>query len=262
VCDASDADGNELSYNWSMNGGELSGSGATITWTAPHSEGSYSIAVVVTDGQGGAVSGCVLIMVRANNPPAISSLVASTDWALPSDGLDVTCSALDPDDDELSYVWSTDGGSINGMGYEAVWTAPEEVGTYAITVMVTDTYGGSDTKTLTTVVALEEPVIIEGLLVTAEHCYLKADSWGYKVGKGQDYCVECIVVDTSIELVYDWFCESGQLTGEGPIIAWTAPHISELVTVSVTVSDTDSRTATDYVLLGVVSCSACTFPCD
>ena len=262
ACKASDVDGDELGYNWSMSGGELSGEGAVITWTAPHSEGSHNITVVVTDGRGGAVSDCVLIMVRANNAPFINDLVASAEWAFPLGSLDVTCDALDPDDDELSYVWSTNGGSIIGTGCEAVWTAPEQIGEYAITVMARDTYGGSDTKTLATVVALEEPIIIEDLLVTAEHCYLKAYSWGYKVGKGQEYYIECIVADTSIELIYDWFCENGQLTGVGSIVIWTAPNTSELITVSVTVSDIDGRTASEYVILGVVSCSACTFPCD
>ena len=262
VCNASDADGDELSYNWSMSGGELSGEGATVTWTAPPSEGSHNITVLVTDGQGGAVSDCVLIMVRVNNPPVVNNLVASADWTLPLGSLDVICDALDPDDDELNYEWSTNGGSIIGTGCEVVWTAPEEVGIYAITVMVRDTYGGSDTQTLAAVVELEEPPIIKDLLVTAEHCYLEAYSWGYKVGKRQEYHIECIVADTSIELVYDWFCNNGEITGEGSIITWTAPHTSELVTVGVTVSDIDSRTASEYVILGVVSCSACTFPCE
>jgi hypothetical protein len=261
ACNASDADGDELSYNWSVSGGEFTGDGATVTWTAPHSEGSYNITVIVTDGKGGAVSDCVSVIVRSNNPPVINSLVASADWILPSGNLDVTCDATDTDDDELSYVWSANGGSFTGTGYEVVWTAPEQVGTYAITVITADTYGGSDTETLVTVVALEEPLIIEDLLVTADHCYLKEYSWGYKVGKGEDYYIECIVAGTSIELVYDWFCENGEITGEGSIITWTAPNTSELVTVSVTVSDADGRSTTASVTLGVVSCSVCSFPC-
>jgi len=262
VCNASDVDGDELSYNWSMSGGEISGEGATVVWAAPGSEGSYNITVNVTDGQGGAVSGFVVIMVRANDPPVINSLVASADWTLPLGSLNVICDALDTDDDELSYEWSTNGGSVTGTGCEVVWTAPEQVGTYAIIVVVRDTYGGSDTKTLATVVALEEPLIIEDLLVTAEHCYLKAYSGGYKVGKGQEYYIECIAANTGTKLVYDWFCENGEITGEGSIITWTAPHTSELVTVSLTVSDEDSRTTSGYVILVVVSCSACTFPCE
>jgi len=261
VCNASDADGDELSYNWSISGGELTGDGATVTWTAPHSEGSHNITVIVTDGKGGAVSDCVSIIVRLNNPPVINSLVASADWTLPSGSLDVTCDTSDADDDELSYVWSANGGSFTGTGCEVVWNAPEQVGTYAITAVATDTYGGSDTETLFIVVALEEPIIIEGLLVTAEHCYLKEYSWGYKVGKGEEYYIECIVAGTGIELVYDWSCENGEITGEGSIITWTAPNTSELVTVSVTVSDADDRSTTASVTLGVVSCSVCTFPC-
>jgi hypothetical protein len=262
VCNASDADGDALSYNWSTSGGELSGEGAIVIWTAPHSEGSHNITVIVNDGQGGVVSDYVVIMVRENNSPVISSLVANEDWTFPLGSLDMTCNTLDPDGDELRYVWSTNGGSITGTGYEVVWTAPEQIGTYTITVIVRDTYGGSDTETLATVVALEEPLVIEDLLVTAEHCYLKTYSWGCKVGKRQEYYIECTVADTSIELVYDWSCDNGEITGEGSTITWTAPNTSELVTVGVTVSDTDSRTASEHVILGVVSCSSCTFPCE
>ena len=65
ACNASDADGDELSYNWSAGGGEINGEGATVTWTAPRSEGSYNVTVTVTDGRGGEVMDYVIIEVRA-----------------------------------------------------------------------------------------------------------------------------------------------------------------------------------------------------
>jgi hypothetical protein len=65
VCHAADPDGDddELSYNWSADGGGITGDGATVTWTAPNSEGSYNIAVTVTDGHGGEVTHQVTITV-------------------------------------------------------------------------------------------------------------------------------------------------------------------------------------------------------
>ena len=63
VCTASDHDGDELSYNWSADGGEITGEGATVTWTAPNSEGSYNVTVAVTDGRGGEVMNQVTITV-------------------------------------------------------------------------------------------------------------------------------------------------------------------------------------------------------
>ena len=56
TCVAADPDGGELSYLWSANGGDISGQGSTIAWTAPGSCGSYTIAVTVFDGRGGEAS--------------------------------------------------------------------------------------------------------------------------------------------------------------------------------------------------------------
>ena len=63
VCTASDRDGDELSYNWSAGGGGINGEGATVTWTAPNSEGSYNVTVTVTDGRGSEVMNQVTITV-------------------------------------------------------------------------------------------------------------------------------------------------------------------------------------------------------
>jgi len=63
VCTASDRDGDELSYEWSASGGGINGEGATVTWTAPNSEGSYNVTATVTDGRGGEVMNQVTITV-------------------------------------------------------------------------------------------------------------------------------------------------------------------------------------------------------
>ena len=63
TCTASDHDGDELSYEWSASGGGITGEGATVTWTAPDSEGSYNVTVTVTDGRGGEVMNQVIITV-------------------------------------------------------------------------------------------------------------------------------------------------------------------------------------------------------
>jgi hypothetical protein len=63
VCAATDHDGDELSYNWSADGGGITGEGATVIWTAPNSEGSCNVTVTVTDGRGGEVMNQVTITV-------------------------------------------------------------------------------------------------------------------------------------------------------------------------------------------------------
>jgi len=261
VCTASDPDGDELNYNWSASAGEVTGDGDTVTWTAPASEGSYSVVVVVTDGRGGEVMDHVAITVRVNNPPTIASLTANTEWTTPSGSVQVTCTASDPDGDELSYGWTATAGDISGRGAVVNWTAPQEIGTYNITVLVEDGHGSSATVSLSIGVATGQPPNIEALLVTAEHCYLQTHSWGYRVGKQQEYAIECVVADTGIGLTYVWSCDGGEIFGEGSTIMWIAPDASTFVTVTVTVSDIVGNMVTEWVLLEVVDCSPCTFGC-
>ena len=259
ACNASDRDGDGLSYNWSASEGEINGEGAMVTWTAPDSAGSYNVTVTVTDGRGGEVTKQVTITVRANKPPTITSLVADADWTTPSDSIQVTCTASDPDDDELSYEWSTSGGNISGTGAAVNWTAPEEVGIYHVTVVVTDGHGEEDTRSVYLSAATGTPPTIEDLIVTAEHKYLKTTTYGYKVGKTKEYDIECIASNTSGELVYEWSCDGGEISGEGSMITWTAPDTEGDVTVTVVVTDVADNSVSKSIILNVVPCSACIF---
>ncbi len=195
-----------------------------------------------------------------NYPPVITSLEAEADWTLPSSSLQVTCTASDRDGDELSYNWSAGGGEINGEGATVTWTAPEEIGIYDITVVVNDGHGGNVTGSVTLIVANGTIPIIEDLIVTAEHKYLKKTTTGYKVGKGKEYDIECIASsNTSGELVYEWLCDGGEISGEGSIITWTAPNTSGDVTVTAIVFDVAGNMDSENIVFTVVSCSSCEF---
>ncbi|MDH4067633.1 MAG: PKD domain-containing protein [Dehalococcoidia bacterium] len=259
ACNASDPDGDGLGYNWSASGGEITGEGATVTWSAPDSAGSYNVTVTVSDGRGGEVTQQATITVRANRPPTITSLVPDEHWPTPLDSIQVTCGASDADGDQLAYEWSTTGGNITGTGPEVTWTAPEEIGTYQVTVVVTDGQGGKDTELINLSTAAGTPPIIEDLVVTAEHQYLKETSTGYKVGKTKEYDIECITSNTSAELPYQWSCTGGQISGEGSMITWTAPDVSGEVTITVVVTDVADNIASRSIILDVVPCSACLF---
>jgi hypothetical protein len=260
TCNASSPNGDDLIYEWSTTGGTITGTGPEVTWTAPDSAGFYDVTVTVTDGNGGEVMSQVTITVRANNPPYISSLVADADWTTPSGSLQVTCNATDPDGDELSYEWSASGGSITGTDAAVNWIAPEEIGMYGITVVVDDGRGGNATRTIGLRASNGTPPVIEGLNVTAkEPKYLKETTTGYKVGKTKEYHIECIASNTSGELVYEWSCDGGEISGEGSLITWTAPDTEGDVTVTVVVTDVADNIVSKSIILNVVPCSACIF---
>jgi hypothetical protein len=259
TCNASDPDGDELSYSWSASGGEINGEGAMATWTAPDSVGSYTVAVTVTDGHGADVTKQVIITVGANRAPYISNVVASADQTTPSCSLQVTCNATDPDGDQLSYEWSASSGSITGTNAVASWVAPEEIGMYDITVVVDDGRGGNVTRTIRLTVATGPPPVIEGLNVTArEPKYLKKTATGYKVGKTKQYDIECIASGTGT-LSYNWTCAGGEISGGGCLVTWTAPDTEGDVTVVVKAFDDAGNWAERAIVFEVVPCSACLF---
>ena len=192
-----------------------------------------------------------------NRRPVITSLEAEAPWTTPSGSIQVTCNASSPDGDELSYEWSTTGGNITGTGPEVIWTAPEEVGMYDITVVVSDSQGRETTESIALIASNGPPPIIENLIVTAEHPYLKETTTGYKVAKTYDYNIECIASNTSGELVYEWSCTGGNISGEGSLITWTVPDMESDVTVTVKVFDDAGNWVRKSIAFEVVDCVSC-----
>jgi hypothetical protein len=141
-CVATDPDADALTYSWTATGGAISGTGSTITWIAPTTEGSYSVSVSVSDGKAAAVSDSCNIQV-VNTPPVIASLTPSSTDLAPEDSCTIGCVASDADGDTLTYAWTATGGTISGTGNSVSWEAPATEGTYNISVSVSDGHGGT-----------------------------------------------------------------------------------------------------------------------
>ena len=167
-CHAEDPDDDELNYEWSASGGNISGTGLVITWTAPEAEGLHNITVVVTDGRGGKVTRSLMISVALNPPPIIESLVVTPEnpkylkkypWGyriLKNRSCQIECIVTGAND-ELVYEWS-DGdytyiedcncgeSPFAGEGSVITWTAPDEGGEITIMVIVYDVEGNMASK--------------------------------------------------------------------------------------------------------------------
>lgn len=151
TCDASDHDGDELSYEWSTDGGDISGSGAVVNWIAPQGFGIYNITVVVNDGYGGSATTTLPITVAPEQPPIIQELRITNDrdggcyLKKDSEGYkvgqgkvyDIECIVADTSMG-LSYEWSCTGGELSGEDSLATWTAPNMTTKVTITVIVSD----------------------------------------------------------------------------------------------------------------------------
>ncbi|MDY6918474.1 MAG: DNRLRE domain-containing protein [Chloroflexota bacterium] len=63
TCTASDADEDELTYEWTADDGDVTPAGNVATWEAHDTPGEYTVRVVVDDGTGRTVEGSVVISV-------------------------------------------------------------------------------------------------------------------------------------------------------------------------------------------------------
>jgi len=273
TCNASDLDGDSLTYQWSANRGSISGEGPVVTWTAPEAAGNYTITVSVSDGNGSQVTSYLSIQVTANNPPTIESLDIGEDEVTVSANCHIVCVAADRDGGVLSYDWSASGGSISGEDSLVSWTAPEAVGTYTITVTVTDGQGGEDTASLDIdVLAINNPPKIKDFLITdiATKACEKDE-----ILRDHRYYIECIASDPDgHKLSYDWWVSEGSVSEgddaifpdtpsdyiskieEGSMILWHAPNDDVKVIFEVTVRD-ERGGEDDYAMRLEVLLSRC-----
>ncbi|RKG62600.1 hypothetical protein D7X30_04765 [Corallococcus sp. AB011P] len=170
---ATDADNDTLSYAWTATAGTLANATkAGATWTAPTTEGPFTLNVSVTDGKGGQAGFSLVINVLAakgkatvttsfNTWPVVSEVSVTQGQLLPGDstGLDVT--VADPDGDLLTFSWSDDcGGSFNNATVKKpTWKAPAtrpSSGTCTVSVAPNDGRGGSTQGSLSITIGLPD----------------------------------------------------------------------------------------------------------
>ena len=249
-CNATSIAGGNLTYNWSVSGGVMRArtSGESGGWTAPGEPGNYTVMVNVTDEYGNEATGSIIITVRTNSHPIITNLTVCEDWedwVVPSGNCQLECQAEDPDNDQLTYKWEAEGGNITGEGSIANWTAPQQPGSYNITVLVEDSMGGMSTASVTIDVGVNHPPVIESL--TAEKP---------KILQGTSCNIVCIASDPDNDkLSYAWSVDRGGISGSGANVTWTAPSGGGQFIITATVLDGRGGVTSKEVLITVVTCS-------
>gem|GEM_PF-252587 len=142
-----DPDGSIVSYSWDF-GDRSSGAGVS-EWHQYTAPGTYTVTLTVTDDDGGMDTEVRTIQVGPTNQPPVASFTVSP--PNPAVGAQVLFNAntsYDPDGVIVSYRWNFGDGSISSPsatsgGYHSFAT----VGTYTVTLTVTDDDGATDTET-------------------------------------------------------------------------------------------------------------------
>jgi hypothetical protein len=135
--------------------------------------------------------------------------------------------ASDPDGDSISYAWSTTGGRFSGAGPTVSWVAPEDYGTYDVTVTVKDGKGGITQDSITlSVVANHDPQVLS--LVANPAAVLP---------QGRS-TITCVATDPDGDVLnYRWTASDGSITGAGDTVTWMAPDREGEFTITVAVDD-------------------------
>ncbi len=258
-CVATDADGDELSYEWTVSAGEIYGEGPDIQWGSPVSEGLYRVSVKVDDGRGGSAEFSEPLSVQANAAPVLASLTADSDWVFAGQSIRLACDVSDADGDKVSLQWSATGGTLYGEGSAVIWLGPKEPDVYWITVVARDSYGGEALRALPISVTTGEPPEIVGLFLRGENTDMlqkRGNDW--IIYQGRSCAINCATPDGTGPYTYEWSADFGTITSNGNEAVWTAPSSRVGATILVVVSDERGNSSSESVLIYVETCT-CSF---
>lgn len=205
------------SVTWTSSGGTLSGSGATVTWTAPVTGGSYTVtatsaadptknasATITVNAVGVAVSPATITVAAGGTQPFAATVTNSAN---------------------TNVTWTSSGGTINGTGASVTWTAPTVGGAYTVTA----TSAADPTKTATAAVTVTpvQVVVTPGTQT---------------VWRGEPVSLTAAVtggVDTGVS----WTTSCGAVSGTGLTVTYTAPNVVGPCTVTARSTQDNTKSA-------------------
>ena len=155
ICEASDPDGDEITYRWIAEDGFIqeTNSDSIITWSAPSLESNYNITCIVTDTYGSSDTASIeLSVIDLNQAPSISFITEDSLQFFPSSENVFEVSTFDPEGDEIFLNWSIQSGTLDPVYDIANWLLPSTAGFYNISCTASDPSGSSNTATLTAIV--------------------------------------------------------------------------------------------------------------
>ncbi len=171
-----------------------------------------------------------------NKPPvATCSATPTMVIADSGDSIVVNVQASDPDNDPLTYTWSTNGGKVEGTGAEVRWnSAGVAPGSYTVTTAVDDGHGHTVNCT-TSITVNPKPNRPPTMTCSADKS---------SVVNGDPVRITAQASDPDGDpLTYSWTTSGGQITGSGPSVQLDTTTAQGAVTVSGHVDDGRGGTA-------------------
>jgi hypothetical protein len=208
-------------------------------------------------------SSCTPPPAQPNRAPVIESINYSKD-AFATSEVQIDCLAKDADSDNLTYQWQAEAGQISLSGPSVLWMPPGKMGTYPITLVVTDGRGGVATENIsirvvTNADGTSSPLVELKLKMGDAETPVVAKQ---RIQGRLAIDILCEVEDSggAGDLKYTWTAKSGELTGKGleegnaSRVKWKAPYLKGDYNVDVTVKDSQGREARGLVIVTVFCC--------
>lgn len=202
------------------------------------------------------------VVEQPNQSPVIESINYAQDTFATSD-VQIVCLAKDGDSDNLTYEWKAEAGQISGSGPNVIWLPPGKMGTYPISLVVSDGKGGVATENISIRVVTNADgtatPITEVKLKLGDEGPVIVDKQRVRIWMTAD--ILCMVENAEgSDLTYTWSATDGKMQGVGleegkaDRIRWTAPGQRGDAAVYVTVTDSQGREAKGQVNVEVFCC--------
>jgi PKD repeat protein len=243
VGSATDPGADTLTFEWDFDYDgftfNVDATGQTVTASYPVAPAIYTVALRVTDDDGGAGYDTAQVTVIANQPP-------TADAGGPYIGDEGTPILLagtgfDPNGDPLTYDWDLDYDSTFETPGQVVTNIWPDDGVYTVTLQVDDGRGGVDTDDATVIVNNVPPIAdAGGPYTTTVGITLTL------IGTGTDVLSD--ILTYTWDLNDDGFFDDG--TGQVVTYVWT---MTGIYTVTLQVDDGDGGVTTDATTVNVNS---------
>jgi len=109
-----------------------------------------------------------------NKPVELISLESDRNFVWSGDPVELFCNAIDDDNDKISYLWEAPAGEFTIINDTAIWIAPDSVGYYHISCIVSDGNGTSDGSFLK-ILVVQGGALIEGIVKNAVTGFVEED---------------------------------------------------------------------------------------
>ncbi len=234
----------DTAVTWLASCGSIAGTGTTVTYTAPASEGSCTVTATSSADPSEQAEAIVRVVAA---PLATVTVTPSAATLAPGESQPFTATVSGLAD--TSVTWAASCGSIAGTGSAVTYTAPASEGTCTVTA----TSVADPTESASAVVTVVEPASVS--------VSLSPSAATLAPGGAQAFTA---TVTGSTGTAVSWRASCGSIAGTGSTVTYTAPASEGTCTVRATsvadptesASATVTVTAPDAVVVTVTPTSA------